>query len=70
MGKLSNEYSTSSAWDRAFLLSVFAIFSVGTLFGLGRLFPLTERNPNQPNPLTDLEQAPDADGDGDGGGDD
>jgi hypothetical protein len=70
MGQSSNEYSTSSAWDRAFLVSIFAVFSVGTLFGLGRLFPLRERT--TPTPLSDFEQAPDAldtgaagDGDGD-----
>ena len=69
MGSSSNDSYYSSPWDRAFLLSIFAIFSAGTLFGLSRLFPLTERLPPLP-PVNDFEQAPDdADADGDGDGD-
>jgi hypothetical protein len=68
MSSLSKDSPTSSVWDRAFLLSIITIFSAGTLFGLGRLFPLSERIESTPA-LTDFEQAPD-DADDGGDGDD
>jgi hypothetical protein len=60
---MGSDQPTSSAWDRAFLLTIITIFSAGTLFGLGRLVPLKEPKHQAPI-LTDLEQAPDADIDG------
>jgi hypothetical protein len=60
MGESSSP--TSSPYDRASLLIVYTLFSIGTLFSLHRFFPLSSGRPQRPV-YADFEQAPDDDAD-------
>jgi hypothetical protein len=62
--------STSSIWDRSFLLAVVALFSAGTLLTLDHLFS-PRRHPIEPGLGDDVPDDADADADADAdGGDD